>query len=143
LLEIMAQSPVNTEEAMARFQAVLAAENESKALQFRAGIAMRNALNPEQLRKLQSLVAKEGPARLTGGPATLSDRIQQLRSELQKRHAGEPPVDVLAKLKAIEQIAREGRSGEAKTQLEALLRELRPDPPTGPKDTAPAIESPR
>jgi len=146
LSEAMAQSPVDPDVAMARFQAVLEAENESKALQFRSGIAMRNTLTSDQLQKLQQLATKDGAARLSGGPAVLNDRIQQLRAELHKRSGGEPPpAAVMAQLKQIEQTAKEGRAGEAKAQLEQLLKQLRqesdPAPSAGAK--APVAEPPR
>jgi hypothetical protein len=133
LLEVMAQSPIDADAAMARFQAVLEAENESKTLQFRAGIVMRNTLSSDQLLKLKELATKGGGARLTGGPAIIHDRIQQLRAELHKRNAGEPPRAVMAQLKQIEQTAREGRTGEAKTQLEELLKQLRQESEPSPK----------
>ena len=145
LAEAMAQNPIDPDLAMARFQAVLEAENESKALQFRSGIAMRNNLTSDQLRKLQLLATKDA-ARLAGGPAILNDRIQQLRSELQKRSGGAPPA-VMGQLKQIEQTLREGRAGDAKTQLEQLLRELRQESnsPSVTDATSPAsaTESPR
>lgn len=148
LLDAMAQSPVDPDVAMARFQAVLEAENESKALQFRSGIAMRNTLTSDQLRKLQQLAMKDGATRLSGGPAMLNDRIQQLRAELYKRTGGEtPPAAVMAQLKQIEQTAREGRAGEAKAQLEQLLKQLRqesePASSADAKAPAPGVESPR
>ena len=134
LMETMAKSPVDLELAMARFQAVLEAENEAKSLQFRAGIAMRNTLNSEQLRQLHILATKDGGARASGASAMLTERIQQLRAELHKR--GEPPRQVMAQLKQIEQTAREGRAGEAKAQLEELLRQLRQQPDASPEAPA-------
>jgi hypothetical protein len=142
LMATMAKSPVDLDLAMARFQAVLEAENEAKALQFRASIAMRNTLTSEQLRQLHALATKDA-TRVSGVPAVLHERIQQLRAELQKR--GEPPRAVMAQLKQIEQTAREGRAGDAKAQLEELLRQLRQEREASRngEQAAPSKDSPR
>ena len=143
LMETMTKSPVDLDVAMTRFQAVLEAENEAKSLQFRAGIAMRNTLNSEQLRQLHILAMKDGGARASGAAAMLNERIQQLRAELHKREGGEPGREVMAQLKQIEQTAREGRAGEAKAQLEELLRQLRRQDDPGAQAPAASKESPR
>jgi DNA repair exonuclease SbcCD ATPase subunit len=136
LQEAVRQIPVEVEEAMKGFRGVLEAENELKALQFRSGLAMRNALTPEQLGKVQSLAAEDGAARVGGARAHLTQRIQQLRSEVNQRAGGNPPPELVARIQQIEQSTREGRFGDAKNQLEAALRQLRGEPEPG----SPAVD---
>lgn len=131
LQEAVGQSPVDVERAMASFRAVLEAENELKALQFRSGLAMRNALTPEQLGKVQALAAKDGADRVGGARAELSRRVQQLRSEIAQRSGGKVSPQTLARIQRIEESTREGRFAEAKNELEAVLRQLRGEPEPG------------
>jgi Spy/CpxP family protein refolding chaperone len=131
LQEAVGQNPVDVERAMASFRAVLAAENELKALQFRSGLTMRNALAPEQLGQVQSLAAKDGADRVGGARAQLMQRVQQLRSEVNLRAGGKPSPEIVARIEQIERSTREGRFGEAKNQLEAVLRQLRGEPEPG------------
>jgi hypothetical protein len=125
LQESMAQTPIDVEQAMERFQGVLNAENELKALQFRSGIAMRNVLSPVQLKKVQVLAAKEGALREGGVSAQFNERLEQLRAEIHKRFPGEPPLEIVAWIEQIKRTAKAGRYGEAKNQLEHLLLHLR------------------
>ena len=125
LQEAMDQKPIDVEKAMERFQAVLNAENELKVLQFRSGIAMRNALRPEQLAKLQLLATKDSAGRVAGARAVLNERVQQLRAEIHGRTGGEPPPELVEQIKQIEQATKDGRFSEAKGQLEQVLRRLR------------------
>jgi Spy/CpxP family protein refolding chaperone len=61
LQEVVSRNSIDLQQAMECFQAVLNAENELKALQFRGGLTMRNALSPEQFGRLESLATKEVP----------------------------------------------------------------------------------
>ncbi len=128
LQEVMAQSPIDSEKALDRFQAVLKAENEMKALQFRSGLAMRKVLSPEQTAKLELLAKKQIGE---GGDANraIRERLDQVREQIRRRAGGgEPPREVMEGFKQIEQSARQGRMGEAKEQLEAMLHHLRDEP---------------
>jgi hypothetical protein len=125
LQETMSRNPVSVESAMERFQAVLEAENELKSLQFRSGIEMRNTLRPEQLKNLHALATKDGASRGVAMRADFSERLRQLRAEIHKLSGGEPSPEVVEQIKEIEQAARDGRFGQAKNQLEQLLRRLR------------------
>jgi hypothetical protein len=139
LQESMAQTPIDVEQAMERFQAVLNAENELKGIQFRTGIVMRNLLSREQLKKVQVLAAKEGASRGAGVREVINERLEQLRAEIQKRTGGEPSPEIIERIKQIDQAATEGRFGEAKNQLEQVLRDLRDE--TEPASTAGAKRS--
>lgn len=130
--ELMAQSPIDSEKAMDRFQAVLKAENEMKVLQLRSGIAMRNALTSEQAAKLQPLAQKERASQGGQNPAEIREMFQQVKEEIRKRSEGEPPREVVERMEQIERAARQGRMGEAKGQLEAMLRHLRNEPGSHP-----------
>jgi hypothetical protein len=127
LEELIAKSPIDVEEAMRRFQGVLAAENELKALQFRSGLIMRNALRPEQLKHVQHLANQEGSSRGAGVRAEFGERLERLKAEIHKRSSGSPSPEVVEQIKKIEQAAKEGRFSEAKTQLEQVLRDIRGD----------------
>ena len=145
LQEVMTRNPVEPENAMERFRAVLEAENEMKRLQFRNALAMRKLLSPEQTAKLESLAKKQSGE---GGDAkrAIRERLDQVREEIRKRAGGgEPPRDVMERFKQIEQAARQGQMEEAKEQLGAMLRHLRDEPGSRwsqeskhPKDTPPA-----
>jgi Spy/CpxP family protein refolding chaperone len=132
LQEVMSQNPVDVQRAMDCFHAVLNAENELKALQFHGGLAMRNTLSPEQFGKLQSLATKESTSRRVEVRAEFHERIQQLKREVHQRLGGEPPPEIIERIKQIEELAKEGRLGDAKNQLEQVLRRLRN--PSGPAD---------
>jgi Spy/CpxP family protein refolding chaperone len=131
LQEAVSRNPVDVQRAMECFQAVLNAENELKALQFRGGLTMRNALSPEQFGKLQTLATKESTSRRVEVRAEFHERIQQLKREVHQR-LGEPSPEIIERIKQIEELAREGRLGEAKNQLEQVLRRLRDQ--SGPAD---------
>jgi hypothetical protein len=122
LQEAMDRSPVDSDKAMERFRAVLKVEDEMKVLQFRSEIALRNTLSTEQLGKLKSLAAKEGVLRGGAALAKLEARLQELRAAIRKRAGGEPPREIVEQLRRIEQAAKDGRLGDAKDQLEQLLR---------------------
>jgi Spy/CpxP family protein refolding chaperone len=145
LQESMARNPIDVEQAMERFQAVLNAENELKAIQFRSGIAMRNSLSPEQVKKVQVLATKEGALRGSGVRVVINERLEQLRAEIHKRTGGEPPPEIVEQIKQIEQSAKEGRFSEAKSQLERVLRHLRegsePAPAAGAKSSGASKEA--
>ena len=125
LQEMMARNPVDVDKAMECFQAVLDAENDLKALQFRSGLTMRNTLRPEQLKNVQVLAAKEGISRGAGARAELNNRLQQLRAEIHKRSGGEPSPEIVEQIKQIEQAVKDGRFAQAKNQLEQVLQRLR------------------
>jgi Spy/CpxP family protein refolding chaperone len=139
LQESMARNPIDVEQAMERFQSVLNAENELKAIQFRSGIAMRNSLSPEQVKKVEVLATKEGALRGSGVRVVINERLEQLRAEIHKRTGGEPPPEIVEQIKQIEQSAKEGRFSEAKSQLEQVLRHLRDE--SGPASAAGAKSS--
>jgi hypothetical protein len=128
LQDVMAHHPVEPENAMEPFRAVLETENEMKQLQFRNALAMRKLLSPEQIATLESLAKQQGGE---GGDAqrAIRERLDQVRAEIHKRAGGgEPPREVMERFKQIEQAARQGRLGEAKEQLGAMLRHLRDEP---------------
>jgi Spy/CpxP family protein refolding chaperone len=124
LQEVLSRNPVDVQRAMECFQAVLNAENELKALQFRGGLVMRNALSPEQFGKLQTLATKESASQRVEVRAEFHERIQQLKREVHQR-LGEPPPEIIERIRQIEELAKEGRLGDAKNQLEQVLRRLR------------------
>jgi hypothetical protein len=127
----MSQDSIDPKTAMELFEAVLKVENELKALQFRNGIKMRNLLKPDQVAKLRPIASKDKASGIAATSGVLDEKLQQLRSEIRKRsHGGEPPRDVVARLEQIEQLARQGRVGEARTQIDQMLRDLRN--PAGP-----------
>lgn len=133
----IAQNPVDVERAMAAFGAVLEAENELKALQFRGGLTMRNVLTPEQFSQVQALAVKDGADRIGGARAALSRRLQDLRDEVRQRTGGQPPREIIERIQLIEQATQEGRFSEAKSQLESVLRKLRGEPePGSPTDVS-------
>jgi Spy/CpxP family protein refolding chaperone len=137
LQTLLAQNPVEVDRAMAAFRAVLEAENELKALQFRSGLAMRNTLTPAQLAQVAELAAKDSADRIGGARAALARRVQELRSEVHQRTNGNPPAEIVARIEQVETSAREGRFSEAKTQLESVLRRLRGEPePGSPADVS-------
>ncbi len=126
LQETMSQDSIDPKKAMELFDAVLKVENELKALQFRNGITMRNLLTPEQVAKLQPIAVKEKASGIAATSGVLDEKLQQLRSEIRKRsHGGEPSREVIARLEQIEQVAKQGRVGEARTQIDEMLRDLR------------------
>jgi Spy/CpxP family protein refolding chaperone len=126
---VTGRNPVNSDKAMERFRALLKAEDEMKALQFRNEIAMRNTLSPEQFGKLESLAAKEAASRGDSALAKLQERLQQLKAELHKQTGGEPPREIVERIEQIELAAKNGRLGEAKDQLEQVLRRLHGEAP--------------
>ncbi len=127
LQEALAKRPIEPEKAMERFQAVLAAENEMKALQFRSGLAAQNMLTPEQAEKMRVIAAKVlGPRDAGAGqnPAELRERLEQIRAELRKRTGGELTKDAVSALERVEQAAQQGNMEEAKKGMEGLLAKL-------------------
>lgn len=130
LQEVMAESSVNMDQAMARFKAVMRVEEEMKALQFRTRLVMRKVLKPEQLEKLQDLVAKArqsrseqmNPGKMQAGD--LLEKLQQVRQQINQRFDGQVPRELVAHLERVEKTARQGNPVEAEEQLDAVLREL-------------------
>src|SRR6266511_2239146 len=104
LQEVVSRNPIDLEQAMESFQAVLNAENELKALQFRGGLTMRNALSPEQFGKLQSLAPKESASRRVEVRAEFHERLQQLKREVHQRLGGEPPREIMERIEQIEEL---------------------------------------
>jgi Spy/CpxP family protein refolding chaperone len=126
LQDAMAHDPIDPRNAMELFEAVVKVENELKALQFRNGIAMRNLLTPAQIAKLSPLATKDKASGIATTSGVLDEKLQQLRAEIGKRsHGGEPTREVVARVEQIEQLARQGRVAEAKTQIDEMLRDLR------------------
>lgn len=126
LQEAVSQRPIDMEKAMMRFQAVLQAENEMKALQFRSGLAAQNLLSPEQAAKAQAIAAKTQSSRdgSNGEAGAVRERLEQLKGELRKRGGGELSKDSVGTLERVEQAAQQGKLEEAKKQLEGLIVQL-------------------
>ena len=126
LHEIISRNPVDADAAMERFKAVLQAENEMKALQFRSRIAMRRVLTPEQNEKAQRLAASERPPSGGSGAAEIQEKLQLVRQEIRRRSpGGEPPREALEMIERIEQAVRQGHLQEAGKQLDSILGHLR------------------
>jgi len=126
LQEAMGRDFIDPKMAMELFEAVLKVENELKALQFRNGIAMRNLLTPAQTAKLLPLATKDKASGIAATSGVLDQKLDQLRAEIRKRtNGGEPTREVVARVERIEQLARQGRVAEARTQIDEMLRDLR------------------
>lgn len=135
LHESLAQHPANPDEAAQRLRQVLEIENQLKAIQLRAKVAMRNVLSAEQFEKLKQLVAKSQAGRGEGATAGLKEKFEQLKRELQRRTGGgKPPRELVERLEQIERAARDGRVQEAEQQVDALLRQLAGSKESGPPD---------
>jgi len=133
LQEAMTRDSIDPKIAMDLFESVLKVENELKALQFRNGIAMRNLLTPAQIAKLQPLATKDKASGIAATAGVLDQKLEQLRAEIHKRsHGGEPAREVVARVEQIEQLARQGRVTEAKTQIDEMLRDLRSEAGAAP-----------
>ena len=94
LQEAVSQHPIDMEKAMTRFQAVLQAENEMKALQFRSGLAVQNLLSPEQAAKAQAIAAKTQGSRdgSNGKPAPCARQAgtaQRRAAQTRRRRASQ------------------------------------------------------
>lgn len=128
LQEVLAQRPIDLEKAVERFQAVLKAEDEMKALQFRSGLTVQNMLSPDQVEKVRAIAAKVQGSREGGpggiDPGALLGKLDQLRGELRKRSGGELSKENVQTLERIEQAAQQGKLDEARKQMEGLLAQL-------------------
>jgi Spy/CpxP family protein refolding chaperone len=128
LQEALAQRPIELEKAMARFQAVLKAENEIKALQFRSGVAAQNLLTPEQAARVQAIASKDRGSRKDEAsavdPGAVREKLEQLKGELRKKSGGELSKEAVATLERVEQAAQKGNLDEAKKHVEGLLAQL-------------------
>jgi hypothetical protein len=126
LHEAIARHPANPDEAAQRLRQVLEVENQFKAMQLHAKLAMRNVLNAEQMEKLKHLVAKSREGRGEGATAGLKEKFEQLKQEIKHRAGGgEPPRELVERLEQIERAARDGHVQEAEQQVDAMLRQLR------------------
>ncbi len=122
----VAQNPVDQDKVMGSFERLLQAENEMKMLQFRARIAMRKVLTPEQFEKVQGLAKKAVTSRGGAAGGDVREMFEQVRRGIGKRSGGgEPPRELVEKLEQVEQAVKHGRGEEAKRQLEGMLRHLR------------------
>jgi Spy/CpxP family protein refolding chaperone/ribosomal protein S20 len=130
--EAISQNPIDPEKAMDRFQEVLKAENEMKALQFRARIAMRKVLTSEQFSKVGSIVKKAAAAQGGAASGEMREMFEQVRREIAKRSGGgAPPRELVEKLEQIEQAVKHGHEEEAKQQLKGILHQLREEHGSG------------
>lgn len=124
LREAIGQNPPDAEKAMEGFKGVMEVENEMKALGFRARMAMRSVLRPEQYEKVNAMVSQAASGKHGAESGELREKLNQVRREIAERSGGKPPREVLEQLEQIEQAAKDGHTAEAGKRLDALLRGL-------------------
>ena len=131
LQEAIAENPVNTEQAMERFQLVMQAETEMKSLQFRTRMALRKVLRPEQYDQVRELAVKSNMGREAGPSDAMHEKLRLVREKISKYIGGPLPQELVEKLERIEQLAKKGNMAEAEEHLDALLRSLKGDKESG------------
>jgi Spy/CpxP family protein refolding chaperone len=109
-----------------KLRAMLAKENEMKLFQVHLMLTLRDKLTPEQVEKARQLRPHFNSANVTEGLAQrLQAKFEKLRSRVEALAAGgQPPEDVIAKAREIQQLVQDGKPLDAEKQLDALLSKL-------------------
>jgi hypothetical protein len=125
LHDVLAKHPANPDEAAQRLRQVLEIEDQLKAMQLHAKVAIRNLLNAEQHEKLKHLIAKSQAGKGDHATVSLKEKFERLKHEIKRRIGdNEPPRELVEQLERIERAARDGRVKEAEEQVDAMLRRM-------------------
>jgi Spy/CpxP family protein refolding chaperone len=128
VVEAIQQPKPDVAKVQEKLRAMLTQENEMKVLQIGLMLNLRNKLTSEQLAKALELRPR-GFAQNTNPAEGLAERLQakfqKLRAAVEARAAGgEPPVELVEKARAIQQLVQNNKPLEAEQQLDALLATL-------------------
>jgi hypothetical protein len=125
--EALRQAKPDITQTEEKLRAMLGQENEMKLLQMRFMLELRGKLTAEQVDKARELrqQGKAGNNPGDGLPQRLQAKFEKLRSIIEARAAGgNPPEDVVAKAREIQQLVQSGKPLDAEKELDALLSSL-------------------
>jgi Spy/CpxP family protein refolding chaperone len=126
------KQPVDEEDSMIRFAALLDAERAVKELEFRVLVAARAVLTAEQVAKMRALPSRApAPASSSSREDALKAKLERLQQIIKAREsAGKPPREHEQAIRELERAVREMDVEKAEPLVNNLLRALG-EPPAG------------
>ena len=117
LRDALAAQPIDEKAVGARFEALLRAEAAVKEIEFRALLAARVVLTPEQFEKMR--------AHAPGPQIAVKEKFERLKALVGERErAGRPPREHEQAFRELENAVREKDAARAEQIVDALLRAL-------------------
>jgi Spy/CpxP family protein refolding chaperone len=125
--EALHQPKPDIDQTEEKLRAMLTQENQMKLLQVRLMLTLRSKLTPEQVEKARQLrphsVASGNPN--AGLAQRLQAKFEKLKAAVEARAVGgQPPEEIVAKAREIQQLVQNGKPQEAEHELDALLATL-------------------
>lgn len=117
LRDVLATQPIDEKEAGTRFEALMRAEAAVKEIEFRALLAARVVLTPEQVEKMR--------AHAPGPQIAVKEKFERLKALVGERErAGRPPREHEQAFRELEKAMRDKDAARAEQIVDALLRAL-------------------
>jgi len=116
LRDVLASQPIDEKAAGTRFEALMRAEAAVKEMEFRALLAARTVLTPEQYEKMRAYGQ---------GQTAAKEKFERLKALVGERErAGRPPREHEQAFRELEKAMREKDAARAEQIVDALLRAL-------------------